>query len=93
MRRILTAAVIGLSSLLNTTIAQTSSTIKGKISDNTGKALQSVTVSLLKSTDSSLVKADVTDANGAFEMVYGKEGKYLLSYIMIGFERTYSPVF
>jgi iron complex outermembrane recepter protein len=93
MRRILTAAVIGLSSLLNTAIAQTSSTIKGKISDNSGKALQSVTVSLLKSTDSSLVKADVTDANGAFEMVYGKEGKYLLSYVMIGFERTYSPVF
>lgn len=93
MRRILTAAVIGLSSLLNTAIAQTGSTIKGKISDNNGKALQSVTVSLLKSTDSSLVKADVTDANGAFEMVYGKEGKYLLSYIMIGFERTYSPVF
>ncbi len=93
MRRILTAAVIGLSSLLNTAIAQTSSTIKGKISDNNGKALQSVTVSLLKSTDSSLVKADVTDANGAFEMVYGKEGKYLLSYVIIGFERTYSPVF
>ncbi len=93
MRRILTAAVIGLSSLLNTAIAQTSSTIKGKISDNTGKALQSVTVSLLKSTDSSLVKADVTDANGVFEMVYGKEGKYLLSYVMIGFERTYSPAF
>ncbi len=93
MRRILTAAVIGLSSLLNTAIAQTSSTIKGKISDNSGKALQSVTVSLLKSTDSSLVKADVTDANGAFEMVYGKEGKYLLSYVMIGFERTYSSVF
>ena len=93
MRRILTATVIGLSSLLNTAIAQTSSTIKGKISDNNGKALQSVTVSLLKSTDSSLVKADVTDTNGAFEMVYGKEGKYLLSYVMIGFERTYSSVF
>lgn len=93
MRRILTAAVIGLSSLLNTATAQTGSTIKGKISDNNGKAIQSVTVSLLKSTDSSLVKADVTDANGAFEMAYGKEGKYLLSYIMIGFERTYSPVF
>ena len=93
MRSILTAAVIGLSSLLNITIAQTSSTIKGKISDNNGKALQSVTVSLLKSTDSSLVKADVSDANGVFEMVYGKEGKYLLSYIMIGFERTYSSVF
>ena len=26
-------------------------------------------------------------------MVYGKEGKYLLSYVMIGFERTYSSVF
>jgi iron complex outermembrane receptor protein len=93
MRSILTAAVIGLSSLLNNAIAQTGSTIKGKISDNSGKALQSVTVSLLKSTDSSLVKADVTDANGAFEMVYGKEGKYLLSYMMIGFERTYSSAF
>lgn len=93
MRRILAAAVLGFTALFNTAFAQTGSNIKGKITDNSGKAIQSVTVSLLKSTDSSLVKADVTDMNGAFEMGYNKEGKYLLSYIMIGFERTYSPVF
>ena len=69
MRRILVLAVMGLTTIFNSAIAQSSHSIKGKITDNTGKAIQSVTVSLLKATDSSLVKADVTDASGVFELM------------------------
>ena len=82
MRRILVLAIMGLTSIFNVANAQNSQSIKGKITDNTGKAIQSVTVSLLKATDSSLVKADVTDANGAFELVVAQAGKYLLNYTM-----------
>lgn len=93
MRRILVFAVLGLTTIFNSAFAQNSNSIKGKITDNSGKALQSVTVSVLKATDSSLVKADVTDATGAFELMIAQTGKYLLNYTMIGFEKTYSPVF
>ncbi len=40
--------------------------IAGNVSDQSGKALQSVTISLLKSKDSSLVKAGATSKDGAF---------------------------
>ena len=43
--------------------AQPSSGVNGTVKDNTGKPLQSVTVSLLNAADSSLVKTDVTDNN------------------------------
>jgi iron complex outermembrane receptor protein len=93
MRRILVLAVLGLTTIFNSAFAQSSHSIKGKVTDNSGKGIQSVTVSLLKATDSSLVKADVTDANGAFELVIAPAGKYLLNYTMIGFEKTYSSAF
>lgn len=93
MRRILVLAVLGLTTIFNSAFAQSSHSIKGKITDNMGKAIQSVTVSLLKATDSSLVKADVSDENGAFELVIAQAGKYLLNYTMIGYERTYSNSF
>jgi len=93
MRRILLLAVMGLTTIFNSSFAQSSHSIKGKVTDNSGKGIQSVTVSLLKATDSSLVKADVTDANGAFELVIAPAGKYLLNYTMIGFEKTYSNSF
>lgn len=93
MRRILVFAVLGLTTIFNSAFAQNSNSIKGKITDNSGKAIQSVTVSLLKATDSSLVKADVSDANGMFELMVAQTGKYLLNFTMIGFEKTYSPVF
>lgn len=93
MRRILVFAVLGLTTIFNSAFAQNNNNIKGKITDNSGKAIQSVTVSLLKATDSSLVKADVTDATGAFELMVAQTGKYLLNYTIIGFEKTFSPVF
>ncbi|TDO28592.1 TonB-dependent receptor domain-containing protein [Sediminibacterium goheungense] len=93
MRRILVLAVFGLTTIFNSAFAQSSHSIKGKVTDNSGKGIQSVTVSLLKAADSSLVKADVTDENGAFEIVIAPAGKYLLNYTMIGFERIYSAPF
>ncbi len=73
--------------------AQPSSGVNGTVKDNTGKPLQSVTVSLLNAADSSLVKTDVTDNNGSFEISTSKQGSFLLSYSIVGFEQQYSAVF
>ena len=54
--------------------------IRGKVTDNNNKPLQSVTVSLLQAKDRCLVKAAVIAANGGFEFTSKKESSFLLSY-------------
>ncbi|MEO6669390.1 MAG: TonB-dependent receptor [Ferruginibacter sp.] len=73
-------------------MAQGPGKIKGTVTDDKNKALAAVTVSVLKSKDSSLVKADITDASGKFEIPVMNSGSYQLSYSLVGFEIKYSPV-
>lgn len=68
-------------------------TVKGSVKDISGKALPSVTVSLLAAKDSLLKKAEVTDDQGRFSIANVKEGKYLLNYSNVGFDKAYSKVF
>ncbi len=77
------------------TSAQTASNsiISGGVEDANNKPLANITVSLLKATDSSLVKAAVSDETGSFEISSAKAGKFLLSYTSLGFEKNYSSVF
>ncbi len=93
MRRIflMMAALV----LITTTesFAQSKATVSGTVNDHTGKALQAVTVSLLQAKDSSLVKADITDDKGQYQIVSLKNGTFLLSYSTIGFEKTFSQPF
>ncbi len=74
-------------------MAQEPGKVSGSLSDQKSKALSSVTVTLLNSKDSSLVKADVSDINGKFEIPVIKAGDYLLSYSLVGFEKKYSRSF
>ena len=76
-----------------TPMAQTTTKISGKVTGNNSKPLQSVTVSLLQAKDSSLVKASVTAADGSYEFASKKEGDFLLSFSLIGFENKYTEVF
>ena len=73
-----------------TSMAQAPTSVSGLVKDNSSKPLASVTVNLLKSSDSALVKAAITDAAGKFELAVNKEGNYLLRYSLVGFENTYS---
>ncbi len=75
------------------TTAQNQITIKGLVNDINNKPLQSVTISLLKAKDSSLIKTEVTDANGQYEVSAAVANGFLLSYSSIGFEKKYSGVF
>jgi iron complex outermembrane receptor protein len=92
MRRFLLPAVLGLA-ITTQGFAQSKSSVTGSVKESTGKALQSVTVSLLQAKDSSLVKADVSDADGKFQITTAKSGKSLLSYSIIGFEKHFSEAF
>ncbi|MBL7708817.1 MAG: TonB-dependent receptor [Chitinophagaceae bacterium] len=67
--------------------------ITGVITDNTGKAVQSASVSLVKTKDSSLVKLAITGKDGAYEFENIKEGDYLLAITSVGFEKKFSNPF
>ncbi len=79
--------------IVSPVMVQTAGKITGKVSDKNDKLLQSVTVSLLKSKDSSLVKSAVSNADGGFEFSPKPEGSYIISYAMVGFENKYSDSF
>ena len=93
MRKFTIAAIAILGLLTTQSMAQAPGKIAGAVTDNSGKALGSATVSLLQAKDSSLVKAAISDASGKFEIGVKVNGSYLLSYSLVSFENTYSPVF
>ncbi len=87
-----------LSSILLMTLATSAQTtsksiVSGGVADANNKPLANITVSLLKATDSSLVKAAVSDEKGNFEISLAKAGKFLLSYSSLGYEKSYSSDF
>jgi iron complex outermembrane receptor protein len=88
MRRLSVAVLLGLA-MTTQGFAQSKATVSGDVKDHNGKALQSVTVSLLEAKDSSLVKADVTDGEGKFQIALYKSGKFLLSYSILGYEKNF----
>ena len=67
--------------------------INGIVKDNTGKSLEAVTISLLKSADSSVVKVAATDKSGAFEFKDIALGKYILSVSHVGYTNWYGKAF
>lgn len=93
MRKICILATLLIFLFTGSSFAQELSAIKGTVKDGAGKSLQSVTVSLLNVKDSSLVKTDVTDHNGNFEINTPQAGSFLLGYSSVGFEQQYSEVF
>lgn len=67
--------------------------VSGLVTDDLQKPLQSVSVSLLKSKDSSLVKLAVTDKNGKYEFENIVEGKFLLFVSSVGYKKNYGQPF
>ena len=63
--------------------------ISGVITDESQKPLQSVSVSLLRVKDSSLVKIAVTNKEGKYEFENIIEGKFLLFVSSIGFQKQF----
>jgi iron complex outermembrane recepter protein len=92
MRKMIFTPLIFMLLISMNTMAQGPGKISGTVTDGK-KALASVTVSLLLANDSSLVKADASNAAGEFEIPVVKSGDYLLSYTAVGFEKKYSAIY
>ena len=70
--------------------AQTESKISGVVKDEQGKAIQSATISLLKASDSSLVKVAVSNKDGKYEFNEIKAGQYFVSASSVGYAKAIS---
>ena len=67
--------------------------ISGKLTNKAGQPLPSASVLLLRSSDTSLVKAASTDEAGAYQLQYSREGKYILQFSCIGYDTWHSAGF
>jgi iron complex outermembrane receptor protein len=74
-------------------MAQSTVKIAGTVKDEQGNPVQSATVSLLRARDSGLVKVAITSAEGQYEFVNIKPGKYFTSVALVGFGKTGSAIF
>jgi iron complex outermembrane recepter protein len=74
------------------TFAQTGN-ITGAVLGSNKKPNEGAVVSLLKSKDSSFVKASIADLEGKFEFLNQKEGTYFLTITHVGFQKYTHPVF
>lgn len=78
--------------LASTAFAQSIGKISGSITSADKKAIEAVTVSLLKAKDSSLLKMEITDKNGLYEFEHVSNGSYLLKADAVGFEKSYTAI-
>jgi len=82
---------LGFTSL--TAFSQNTYMVSGTVKDNKGNALARVTISLLKAKDSTLVKSEISNNAGKFEMQIPAQQTYLLLYTMVGYQSKYSNIF
>lgn len=76
--------------IIGSSINSFAGNIQGKVSDFDGKPLSYVTILLLKSTDSSLIKGDITNNEGEYSFEKIDAGEYLINTINLGFMKYYS---
>ena len=76
-----------------TATAQAQYKLQGSIRDEANKAVSFSTVLLLNAKDSSLVKGSVASETGVFYFENVKNGRLLLAASMVGYQKSYSPVF
>ncbi|MDP9229198.1 MAG: TonB-dependent receptor, partial [Bacteroidota bacterium] len=67
--------------------------ISGLINDGNQKAINGVTVSLLKAKDSSVLKFTATNKNGEYDFQNIAEGKYVILLTSVGYDKLYNSPF
>ena len=73
--------------------AQSPGKISGEVQEAGNKEAGGTTVSLLKATDSALVKVTVSNKTGLYEFENMEAGTYLLSFTRVGFEKKLTARF
>lgn len=66
--------------------------ITGKILDGNKSPIEFATVALLSQNDSSLVKGEISDESGAFDVEHIQKGNYFIAISYVGFQKYFSPV-
>jgi len=79
--------------LLLLSVALNAQQISGTVKNDQGISLNASTVSLLKATDSSVVKLAVTKNDGQFVFSEINEGSYRISITHVGYGRLFSEIF
>ena len=94
---ILLTIVLTLSIFGNSQLAAQINEIKGKITgtviDGNTKTIESATIALQRSKDSSVAKMSVADKTGKFEFEDISAGSYFVSISAVGHNKGYSEVF
>lgn len=75
------------------TVQSQKGTVKTNVVNSQKIELENVTVELLRSSDSSLIKAAITDKKGSIEIENISFGNYLLRVSMVNYTTSYSPSF
>lgn len=92
MRSSLIALLLLIAAFTQST-AQTSGTITGKVTDETGAPVEFANALLLSASDSSLVKGALTDSSGTFVFEKAAYGRYLVSISFVGYAPVYTQAF
>lgn len=93
-QQLLKLAILPLLAVLSVgALAQQQAVVRGTVQDQKGNGLAAVSIALLHSKDSSLVKAAVSGEKGEYEIEVSGTGNFLLSYSAVGFETRYSKTF
>ncbi len=91
MRKLFTLPFALLVFVLQTAAQNGASKIAGTVLDPSGKPLASVSVSLLKAKDNSLVKATASGKDGKYEFEGIADGSYVVALTSVGLEKKLSP--
>ncbi len=76
-----------------TVICEAQLSVKGKLADEKGSPVSFASVMLLSSADSTLVKGQVSSADGIFTIELKDEGSYFVSVTAVGYQTHHTPVF
>ena len=79
--------------LTATTFLSQAQQISGLAKDETAAPLSGATVSLVKATDSSIIKLAVTKVNGSYSFSGIKEGNYKVLASFVGYKPAFSSTF
>ncbi|OON70886.1 TonB-dependent receptor [Hymenobacter sp. CRA2] len=70
--------------------AQQAIALTGRVQSPTGAPVEFATLTLHRAVDSTVVKSEFSDAQGAFRFEVGAAGRYLVSAAQVGYERYWS---
>ena len=79
--------------LLNFGFAQKNQLIKGKVKDEQNNPVAMATVQLLQSVDSAVIKLEITNEQGEFEILTQYGGNALIKVSNVGFDIQYTSAF